>query len=298
MKAGPQMNAGTRRSELLCLVCVYLRSSAAFLSAVVFLAVVVALAPAARAHEGVDEQIAEVSRRIAREPRNAELYLLRGELHRVHRDWAKALADYGRAERLDPRLAAVDFARGRALCEAGRFAEASRALDRFLAREPAHADALVTRARARVALGRNEAAAEDYTRAIAALERPEPDYYIERARALSALGRAEAALRGLDEGIAALGPLVTLELLAVDLELEAGRTEAALSRLDRLASRSARKESWLARRGEVLERAGRAREAREAYAAALAAVEALPEHARRARATAALAARLRAALAR
>ena len=57
--------------------------------------------------------------------------------------------------------------------------------------------------------------------------------------------------------IAALGEPVTLQLFAVDLEVQRERWDAALERIDRIAARSARQETWLLRRGEILEQAGR-----------------------------------------
>ena len=248
-----------------------------------------ALAVPASAHEGLHEQIEAVSRQIARDPNNAALRLKRGELYRLHRDWARALADYDRAAGLAPALAEVEFARGRMLFEAGRYREARAALDRFLVREPGDVSALLVRARTRVALGDVLGAAGDYSETLERMAPPEPDVYVERARALAGLGgaHAETALAGLDEGIARLGPLVTLELCAVDIELGCGRYDAALVRLDRIASGSARKETWLARRGEILERAGRPTEARAAYAEALDAIRSLPAY-RRTRAVVAL----------
>jgi tetratricopeptide (TPR) repeat protein len=253
-----------------------------------------ALAPPAAAHEGLHEQIEAVSRQIARDPTNAALLLKRGELHRLHRDWARALADYDRAARLAPGLSEVEFARGRMLFEAGRYREARAVLDRFLAREPDQVSALLARARTLAALGDALGAAGDYTEALARMTPPEPDVYVERARTLASLGgrHAESALAGLDEGIARLGPLVTLELCAVDVELGLGRYDAALGRIDRAAAGSARKETWLARRGEILERAGRPAEARAAYAEALDAIRLLPPY-RRTRAVVALEAHVR-----
>jgi tetratricopeptide (TPR) repeat protein len=238
------------------------------------------LAPGTRAHDGVHEQIEEATHRIERDPGNGALYLARGELHRLHGDWPRALGDFDQAARLAPSLAAVDFARGRALLEAGRPAEAIAPLDRFLVGEPAHVDALVARARARDACGDHRGAAADFTRAISSAARPEPEYYVERARALDAAGAALDAIRGLDEGISRLGPVVSLELCAVDVERKAGLADAAVARIDRIAARSPRKESWLARRGEILEEAGRTREARAAYRAALDALRALPSRLR------------------
>jgi tetratricopeptide (TPR) repeat protein len=191
----------------------------------------------------------------------------------------------------------VEFYRGRALEEADRATEAKAALDRFLAKRPADGEALLVRARALVKLGERGAAARDFGAALARLPRPNPEVYIERARVLAEDGRADEALRGLDEGIERLGPLVTLELPAVELELAAKRDDAALARVELLAAQSPRKEQWLARRGEILARAGRRAEAKEAFAAALAAIGSLKGSQRGVRATAELEARLRAALA-
>jgi predicted negative regulator of RcsB-dependent stress response len=88
-----------------------------------------------------------------------------------------------------------------------------------------------------------------------------------------------------------------LELYAIDLELRRRRYRDALARLDQIAARSQRKETWLARRGEILADAGRLSEARATYRQALAAIEALPEGARHTRATLELEGRLKAALA-
>jgi predicted negative regulator of RcsB-dependent stress response len=123
---------------------------------------------------------------------------------------------------------------------------------------------------------------------------------LERAQALASAGDGHVAeaLRSLDEGVAELGPVVTLQLLAIELELRRKTYDAALARLDAVAAQSPRKETWLERRGQILASAGRAAEAGEAFVAALAAVEALPPPRRRVRAVIELEARLRTALAR
>ena len=246
------------------------------------------------AHGPLHEQIAELNARIDHDPRDAGLYLRRGELYGLHGDCDAALADFDRVARLAPALAAVDLARGKALFRAGRLAPAQDALDRFLAREPDHPDGNVTRARVLVKLGDYQAAVRDYGRAIAMWERPEPEHYVEWAQAFAALGDLERAVRALDDGIAKLGPIVSLQIPAIDLELAVGRVEAALARVDAIASRAPRPEPWLARRGEILERAGRAAEARRAYEVALAGLRL----ARATRATGELESKLRAALTR
>ena len=249
----------------------------------------------ARAHEGLHEQIAAITARIKRDPKNAALYLQRGELYRLHREWARAAADYDRASRLQPSLAIVDLGRGKMLLESRRFQQAKFVLDRFLGKQPRHVEGLVTRARVLAKIGYRRDAANDFTEALTSA--PEPELYLERAKVLAGDERhIQEALRGLDEGIKQLGPLVTLELAAIDLELREGNYDAALTRLDVITAQSERKETWLVRRGEILKSAGRHEEARKAFSAALVAIESLPPTHRQSRAMTALQLRARSGL--
>ncbi len=235
------------------------------------------------AHEGLHEQIAEVTKHIDQNPKNADLYIQRGELYREHREWKPALADYKRAANLDPELTVVDLCIGRLYLDQGLPELAKEPLDRFLQSKPDHPEALQVRARVLVKLGRPLEAVQDFSRALNTDARPE--LYLERAQALVAAGpeHAAEALDGLDEGIQNLGPIVTLELAAIDLELAARRYDSALLRLEAVANQSERKESWLFRRGEILEKAGRIEEARKAYSDAITAIDSLPDRARNTR---------------
>src|SRR5215207_2768651 len=138
-------------------------------------------APKAVAHDGIHEQLAELSRQIRAKAGDASLYLRRGELYRIHRDWAAAAADFERARRLDPNLRAVDLARGRLLADVGNFDEAERCLDRYIAAEPESSEALLVRARLLVRMKRPADAVADFTRAIALMSEPDPDHFVERA---------------------------------------------------------------------------------------------------------------------
>ena len=255
-------------------------------------AICVGLALPVHAHEGLHEQIAAITAKIKRDPKNASLYLQRGELHRLHRDWVRAAADYDRAEHLQPGLQIVDLARGKMLFDSGKLQRAKLTLDRFLVRQPDHYEGLITRARILAKLGARTDAAKDFTQALALSSVPEPELYLERASVLA----ADEALHSLDEGINKLGPLVTLQVAAIDLELRRKNYEGALVRLDQIAAQSQRKESWLVRRGEILQLAGRDEEARAAFNAALTAIESLPPAHRQSRSVAALELRARSAL--
>jgi tetratricopeptide (TPR) repeat protein len=262
------------------------------------IAICVALASSfVYAHEGLHEQIAAITAKIKRDPKNASLYLQRGELHRLHRDWSRAAADYDRAERLQPSLKIVDLARGKMLFESGRLQRAKFTLDRFLREQPRHYEGLITRGRVLAKLGERSDAAQDFTRALSASSVPEPELYLERARVLAGNEqRISEALAGLDEGIAKLGPIVTLQLAAIELELGRKNYDVALTRLDQITAQSERKEAWLVKRGEILKLAGRDDEARAAFNAALVAIESLPQSHRQSRSVTALELRVRSAL--
>jgi len=248
------------------------------------------------AHGPLHEQIIEVTRQIAMFPDSVELYLKRGELHRHHLDWPAALADINRADSLRSDLSAIELYRGKTWLDAAEPERAKLALDVYLAKFPDDADGLMTRARVLVLLGEHLPAAQDFTRALVHLDTPQPEHYLERAQALCAGQHLAEALSGLDEGMQRLGTIVTLELYAIDLEIQQQHYEAALARLEKVAAQSPRKEKWLARRGEILRMAGRYDQAQQAFRLALKEIESLPQARRHTKATMELEKRLRAML--
>ena len=247
-------------------------------------------------HEDFEIQISRLSRQIEREPDRAILYFRRAELHRMHEDWKAAREDLQRAAVRDPEMAAVDLALGRVCNQTGDAAGAKVALDRFLARRPDHAEGLIERARARAQLGDRPGAVKDYTAAIERMEEPWAQNFLERSEVLRSDGRLDEAIRGLEEGLRRIGPALPIQLALLDLELEDGRVDAALARLDAVSAASERKDLWLVRRGEILRRAGRSVEAVRAFKAAIAAIEALPAARRRTKFTQDLELKARAAL--
>src|SRR5437867_5461543 len=167
------------------------RPPAALLVAVALLAPIAATH--VRAHESTGPQLAEMDRRIAREPGNAELWLRRGELHRIRREPGAAEADFARARALAPGMAAIDLCLGRLWLDLGAPERALPFLDHFLARTPGHVEGLVARARARSRRGEPGAAVEDWDEAIrrslpAGIARPE--WLLERADAVLAAAGA------------------------------------------------------------------------------------------------------------
>jgi tetratricopeptide (TPR) repeat protein len=220
------------------------------------------LATSAAGHGEITQQIRELNAAIALTPEDASLHLRRGELHRIHRDFAAATVDINRAEALgaDPREAAI--CHGRALLEAGRLEAALLPLARVIELDPENGRAWVLRGRALAELGRLAEAVHAFDRAIATLPTPDPDVFLARAVVQREAGDLSAALAGLDEGVAQLGPLVVLQEPALEIEFALGRVDAALARLDSVARQAAWPTPWLVRRAEALADAGRPVEAR------------------------------------
>jgi tetratricopeptide (TPR) repeat protein len=230
-------------------------------------------------HGDMHLQIQEVTKELEKQPRNAALYLKRGELFRAHGDMDSAHADLERVAALDPKLEVLPLARGRLFYEANWPQSAKIALDSFLRTHTNHVEALALRARCLIKMGQRLDGVKDYTRAIDVAADPQPELYLERAQALNEEGPAHyaVAVKGLEDGMKKMGPLVTLQLYAIDLEVKEKKYDAALARLAKASAASPRKETWLARKGEILQTAGRPNEACDAFRSALKAISQLPD---------------------
>jgi predicted RNA polymerase sigma factor len=131
-------------------------------------------------------------------------------------------------------------------------------------------------------MGKRAGAISDLDAALATSPAPRPETYRERARMILESEKPDRvrALAGLDQGIARLGPIISLVLPAVELEVELGRHEAALARLDDLEPQFDLRSPLLARRAEILMKAGRVMEAHATYTEALSELEDLSEQRR------------------
>jgi tetratricopeptide (TPR) repeat protein len=234
---------------------------------------ILASGTALRAHPEIEDALSRLNAQIAEKPDEADLYVQRGELYAKHEEWIVAEANYLRAAELAPSHRRLSYVRGALELATGRPADACTHLDAALQKDPTNPEALILRARAKVALTDRTAALAGFNAALDLIASPPPDLYLERSKLLP----PAAAVQSLDEGVARLGPVVTLHLAAIALEEQMGRIDDAVSRINRLAAESERKETWLKRRGDLLFRAGRSSEARAAYLAGLAAIQALPD---------------------
>ena len=252
------------------------------------------------AHDEPYHRINEITIQIESNPENPDLYIERGELYRLTSQPDMALSDFDWLILLDPEHITVNFHCGRLLFEAGQYQAARIALDQFLSVHPDHLQGLTVRARVLRKLKQPLQAVQDYARALSLSPYPTPVLIVEQAEALVEVGEAyvDLAIQRLDEAMAKHGPLILLESCAIELELGHHHYDAALARVDRILQGMARKEKWLVRRGEILEKAGRIEEARTTYEDALQALASLPNRLQQIPASQALASHIHDLLAR
>jgi tetratricopeptide (TPR) repeat protein len=265
----------------------------------VILAVFCLLVPwqLASAHGDLEEQIDAITAEIRKQPTNAVLYLRRGELHRLHKEAAEALADYAEAARLKPDSVMPALYRAQLFSDIGRTQDAIAEANSVLKREPLLPEALVIRARCRVKLGAIQEAVPDLSAALGKWTAPQPELYLELAQLQASLGHLDDAVKGLEAGMSKIGETPPLQMAAIQYERQQAKFDAALARVEKIAQKYSVKESWLLLRGEILAQAGRAVEARVAFNAVLADLEKYPSARRNLDQTKQLEARARDALA-
>jgi tetratricopeptide (TPR) repeat protein len=236
------------------------------------------------AHGSFHENLDLLTKQIKQEPRNADLYLERGELHRLHGDVKAALSDYNRALRFDGELSQVFFARAMLQLEQGSPDKAIGDVSQFLARNPGHGQGLFLRGQILCELDRISEAVAVMDIAIISMDVPKPEHFVTRARVIHDMadGSIAEAIDGLDRGMELLGPVASMQLEAGHLESARGEFDRAIERLDTLSDQYARKDLLLVRRGQVHEAAGSRMEAESLYTEALEVILALPAHKRNA----------------
>ncbi len=245
-------------------------------SSYISVAALLALASPGSAHGDLHRKLAELTAAIVKNPRSPGLYLRRGELHRLHKDWAAARKDLDALRELSPGFPELDFHAGRLEFHAGRLQQAKRLLDAHLVACPRHFRGHFCRARLLTRMGESAAALRDYDVAVA-LEPENPDHYLERARVQRQSGVAPRRIvKHLDAAVQRLGDLVVLHETALQVELEQRAWPAARRRLDRLIETMPLAAPWLLRRGMVLERMGDLEAARHSYTRGLRELADLP----------------------
>ena len=231
----------------------------------------------AAAHPAFEDIARHADGIVAERPDDPGSYLTLAQTRRIARDWDGALVAIEHAAAHGAAPVEVAALRGAVFLDAGWPGMALVEAERALAIDPAQPQVRLLEGRACMALGRPEDAARAIALAIEGMSSPTPDHVLALRDARLAAGDRAGAIAALDHGLTRIGHVPSLALPALDLEIELGREEAALRRIDALLATNPRNELWLARRGDVLDRLGRRDEARIARTDALAAIRSRPD---------------------
>lgn len=231
-------------------------------------------------HGGYHERMAYLTEEAKKNPTDPLLQFQLADLHGQHGDLSLALLNLDRVDELAPGKYLTDLLRGEAWLIAGEFAKAKAALDRQLGSHPECARAWLIRARAEQQLGEEKASLADYRQALNRTPSPDPDLVQEVSIALATHACQQEAAQVLATAIERLGAIPSLNLRALDLELEMKEFDAALHRIDAGRQAAPRPEPWMARRAAVLAQAGRVAESRAAWEGLAKHLDGLPEQER------------------
>lgn len=251
----------------------------------------------ALAHGDAHHRLNALNAQILGQPDNAELHLRRGRLHIEANHFEEARADLEKALALAPKQHGARYFLAEALLSGGKAELAEQQAQQFIDAHTTHGAQDVNDlgalsrgywllGQARMARQQPAAAIVAYRLAIKATGEPTPDQYQLFVDAcLAARGEyPEEALRLLDRGLATGGSIDLLQGMALEVELQAGRTDAALRRLEIIIAQEKRLPFLYTRKAGILADAGRMAEAGKALKAARGALTAVPEKRRRANA--------------
>ncbi|HTV97851.1 MAG TPA: sulfotransferase [Steroidobacteraceae bacterium] len=203
----------------------------------------------------------ECLRRAAEAADTTALYVLSyAELCLRSRDRCAALALTRRALALDPGLALAWFSLGVQLCDAREYAEAQRSLERALELSPGLWQARAQLATLQGRLGHIEEA-EARFQALLREEAHQGEAIGHYAAFLQQIGRHAEAAMHLERAVERSPQVLDHHLRAADLELQRGRAEAALRRIESIEARWSDDPALLASKATVLRLLDRHQEA-------------------------------------
>jgi len=242
--------------------------------------------PAVQGHGDVHQAIVMLTEELGAQPENTRLLFERATLYAHYDHWTEALADLDKIAAVEPGHATQPALRASVLRRSGKPAEARVLQEAFLQKYPRHARVRGDYAQTLADLQDTAGALRELDALIGAAEHPPPDAVAFRLRLAEAADPA-AALAWLDRFLTR-HPLPVFQEEALRLELQLGRAEAALARLDRMTAAAPRPEFLLLRKAELLQAAGDKQAAARAARAAQEAIAKLPAHVRSTKACAEL----------
>ena len=234
-------------------------------------------------HGDLHDRIKELDVALSKEPRSIELLMKRGELHRMHGEFPKALRDLHKAKDIDPKRVEIDLLEGRLLIDMKKHRAAEKSLRRFLEARPRHTLGLRLAAMNERLRGDFGGASKYLLLLLQDSKGATPQDVLHCAEALKKSKKKESkrALLVLNRELEKRGPVIALELAALSLEKELCRYQAALQRVERLAKGQKRQDTWSMHKAEIFLLQGKRIEAEAAMRKALQEIAQLPMAVRR-----------------
>lgn len=216
----------------------------------------------AQGHGAHDELVSECLEMLESSPNDPTIRHRLAIAYVHHGDWELALIEL---DKLVDSKADTRLTRAQALILGGRHDQARGLLDAILEKSSENSQALLERARVFAALKKPTESLTDYRTAMNLTSLPDPAFCLEMAEVLATQNLTAEALAVIQKGLTTNGDVPTLLLRAMEMEIAAGKYDAALTRLSVLEKQAPRLEPWMARRAELLAQAGRTEEARAAW---------------------------------
>lgn len=221
----------------------------------------------AHGHGAYHDVVERIEVELKKTPDDAALRYELAEAHAEHEDWQECIEEISRLEGFAPGVHPTGYLRGLALFIGGKNDEAYNVLGDYLTTHPDHVEALATRGRVLAKMDRPAEAVADLQAAVKATPSPSGELVMELALAYQKIGKPEEASKVLDEALKTSRDAPLLLECAMEIETAAGMSDSALGRIDGLQKNAPRPEPWMAKRAELLAKAGRADEARAAWTA-------------------------------
>jgi len=208
-------------------------------------------------HPGASSAIDHYTHEIEHQPDEQSLYIRRGIAYSSDGQYDKALTDFKQAEKLGAPIV-VGFDLGVLYYRRGEFDMAKAYFDTYLDTFPDHAACLEYRARLLRDMGDTKGSVADFQRVFELQQRPNPGHYVSVADMLESAG-PEGVVRALvilDGGNEKLGITPQLQQRAIRLELQRGRMDLAIERLETLKPVLGDSPEWKVEMAELQLQAG------------------------------------------
>ncbi|MFK8010347.1 MAG: tetratricopeptide repeat protein [Saprospiraceae bacterium] len=231
------------------------------------------------AHGDLDLQIERISKRIEKNPGDANLYLKRGQLYNQHKEPEKSKQDYLLARNLDDHLLITDLLLAQMFADNNEANAALPYVNLFLKNHPNHSIALITRAKIYQQMRQPDLCQKDLENALNHIVEPNPSHFISIAEAvlLTDDSNISEALDWLKKGEEKFGFDIVLKSKEVDLYVQNKQHENAILTIDKIMEHFQRKEKWLFQKAIIYEDAGEMDLAKNHYVATLEAINKLPK---------------------